>query len=242
MGIYDRDYIQNDNISSATVSSFASKVYGWMTVGLLVTAFVAFGIYVTGAYVALMPLWWVSLIGTLVISFSMAGLANKISSRALSILFISYSAMQGVIFGIILPSYAFAYGGDVIWLTFFTAALIFGIATFYGVYTHNDLTNIGRLLNLALVGLVAVTFLFIIMSSFMDLTWFHLIISYIGLIIFVGLTAFDAQNIRSMSAQIGNNTNGEAALKMSIFMALKMYINVIMIFWYLLRILSSNRK
>ena len=78
------------------------------------------------------------------------------------------------------------------------------------------------------------------MSFFMDVTWFMLLISYLGLGIFVGLTAYDAQTIRKLSYQAG--ANSAMSNKLALMMSLKMYTNVIMIFWYLLQIFSMGRR
>lgn len=114
------------------------------------------------------------------------------------------------------------------------------MALTYGKFTHSDLTKIGKILSFAVIGLIAVTFLYFILSFFIQLTWMNLFISYLGLIIFVGLTAWDAQQIRMMSYQAGGDTL--MGYKLSLIMALKMYVNVIMIFWYLLQIFSSSRR
>jgi len=242
MTIYDRDYHRGSQISEATVSSFASRVYGWMTLGLLLTAAIALGMYQTGLFVTLMPFWWVAALGTFAIGMAMNFLVQRLSFPGLAMLFLTYSALQGVFFGLVLPLYAAAVGGQVIWMAFSTAALVFGVAAFYGIFTKSDLTKISRILQLALVALIVVTFLFMIMSFFMDVTWMHLIICYLGLGVFVGLTVVDANKIRTMSQQIGQDTSGVLANKMSLVMALKMYLNVIMIFWYILQIFSSNRR
>jgi FtsH-binding integral membrane protein len=110
----------------------------------------------------------------------------------------------------------------------------------YGAFTKSDLTRIGKILSLAVVGLLAVTLIYFIMSFFITLTWMNLLISYLGLVIFIGLTAYDAQQIRNLSFQ--TNSNPIAAYKLSLIMALRMYVNVIMIFWYLLQIFSSSRR
>ncbi len=248
MGLQDREYIRDrqssfrskGQITDAQLaeSSFATKVYGWMTLGLAVTAFVAYTMYSSGIYIQMMPYWWVFAIGTFAIAMGMGGLFNKLSFPALAMMFLAYSFLEGAFFGIMLPGYAVAYGGGVIWSAFLTAALVFGIAMVYGIFTRSDLTGIGRILQMALIGLIVIT----LFSIFIQVTWLQLAISYIGLIIFVGLTAYDAQNIRRMSHQVGSNQSA-LAMKMSLVMALKMYINVIMIFWYLLQIFgSSNRR
>ncbi len=242
MGLSERDYYRRTQVSEAVVSSFASRVYGWMTIGLLVTAFVAMLMYTTGAFITLMPVWWVAALGTFGIGLSIHFLIQRLPFTGLAALFIAYSTLQGVFFGIILPLYAAAFGGQVIWMAFMSAALVFGIGVIYGMVTKSDLTQVRRILHLALFGLIAVTFMFFIMSFFTDVTWMHLLICYIGLGIFIGLTVVDANQIRQMSSQLGSGGSSELANKMSLIMALKMYINVIMIFWYILQIFSSNRR
>ena len=135
---------------------------------------------------------------------------------------------------------AHAYGGEIIWSAFATASVIFAIAVGYGVFTKSDLTSLGKILMIAVMGLFAVTLLYFVLSFFMNLTWLHLVISYIGRGIFVGLTAYDAQQIRYMSVQVSGDS--VAGAKMSLLMALKMYINVVMIFWYLLQIFASGKR
>jgi len=90
------------------------------------------------------------------------------------------------------------------------------------------------------MGLVAITLLYMVLSMFMPMTGMMLIISYFGLVIFVGLTAYDANQIRKMSAQVDGYS--VMSCKLSLVMALRMYINVIMVFWYLLQIFSSSSK
>ncbi|MGM0439532.1 MAG: Bax inhibitor-1/YccA family protein [Chlamydiota bacterium] len=241
MSLNDRDYIRHDGYPAVdVVSSFATRVYGWMTMGLLTTTLVCLLLYATGAYITLQPLWWVGVFGALGVGLAFNFLMKKLSFSALAMLFIVYSALEGMFFGIFVPLYAAAYGGQLIWMTFATTALVFSIALFYGIFTKADLTSLGKILQIALMGLIGVTFIFLIMSFFTKLTMFHLIISWVGLIIFVGLTAYDAQQIRNMSSQIQDNS--EMAGKLSLVMAFRMYINVIMIFWYLLQILSSGSR
>lgn len=240
MALYDRDYAYNRNSNDLVVSSFATKVYAWMAIGLALTALVAYGVFKSGLYLSLLPYWWMLAFGTLGIAMAISTMLQKLSVPALALLFIAYAAMEGVFFGTLLPSYAAAYGGGVIWSAFATAALVYTLALGYGVFTKSDLTSIGKILTFALIGLIAVTLLYFVLSFFFTLGWMNLVISYIGLVIFVGLTAWDAQQIRNMSYQV--NGNSIVGYKLSLVMALKMYINVIMIFWYLLQIFSSSRR
>jgi FtsH-binding integral membrane protein len=240
MAMSDRDYAYSRNNNEAVASSFATKVYAWMAVGLALTAILAYGVFKSGLYVTLMPYWWVFAFGTLGIALAVNAMLQKLSVPAMMLLFLAYAALQGVFFGIVLPSYAAAYGGGVIWSAFATAALVYGMAIVYGVFTKSDLTSIGKILTFALIGLIVVTLIYFVLSFFYQLGWLNLVISYIGLVIFVGLTAWDAQKIRAISRQVDSNSLD--AYKFALIMALSMYINIIMIFWYLLQIFSASRR
>jgi len=236
MGFYDRNTI-ND---AAAVGTFSSRVYGWMAMGLGFTAAVAYFIYATGAYITLMPFWWVFAFGTFGMGMAMSFSIQRISIPAVMTLFLGYAGLEGILFGTILPAFAAAHGGQAIWSAFATGSAIFLFAMAYGMFTKSDLTSLGRILSFGLIGLIGISLLFMILSFFLPMQWADLFISYLGLVIFVGLTAYDAQTIRSMSMQV--DINSVASYKLSMIMALRMYVNVIMIFWYLLRIFSSNRK
>lgn len=238
---------QRDTISSSKpqinvgqVNTFATQVYGWMSVGLALTAFVAWFIFATGLYIKLMPYMWLTAIGTFAVSMSIAARINKLTFTGLTSLFLSYSALQGIFFGCALPGYASAFGGQVIWAAFGTAAIVFGIAILYGVFTKSDLTSLGRILSIAVIGLIVVTLFYMVLSMFMPMSKMMLLISYMGLVIFTGLTAYDANQIKKMSLEVDGYSI--ASCKLSLVLALRMYINVIMIFWYLLQIFSSSNK
>lgn len=230
-----RDYAPS---TSTTIGSFSSRVYGWMAVGLGLTASIAYALYATGIYSILLPFWWVWSIGLFGIAIAINSLIQRISTQGAVALFLAYAGLEGVLFGTTLPAFAAAYGGQVIWAAFATGALIFAIATCYGMFTKADLTSLGKILTFGLIGLMAVTLLFFILSFFFPLTGLQLIISYLGLVIFVGLSSYDAQTIRRMSMQAEGNS--VLSYKLSLIMALRMYLNVIMIFWYLLQIFSSS--
>jgi FtsH-binding integral membrane protein len=239
MGFNDRDYLYDPRAAQA-VGTFSTRVYGWMAIGLGFTASIAYLIFRTGLYLKLMPFWWVWALATFGVAMGFNASIQRFTIGGVIGMFLTYAGLQGIMFGTILPAFAAAYGGQVIWLAFMTASAVFLLAMGYGVFTKNDLTALGRILSLGVMGLVAVTLIFMILSFFMHLPLLDLFISYLGLAIFVGLTAYDAQTIRRFSMQA--EVNSVASYKLSMIMALKMYINVIMIFWYLLRIFSNNRR
>lgn len=232
----NRGYIQD----ARAVGVFSTRVYGWMAVGLGVTASIAYLLFRSGLYLKILPFWWVCAIATFGISMAITTGLQRLTVGGVVGLFLGYSAVEGVLFGTILPAFAAAYGGQVIWSAFLAASAIFALAMGYGVFTKNDLTSMGRILSFGLIGLMAITFLFLILSFFIPMQWAHLLISYLGLVIFIGLTAYDAQTIRQYSMQV--DVHSAASYKLSLIMALKMYINVVMIFWYLLQIFSSGKN
>ena len=239
MAIDDRRYVQ-DRSDVESINTFATQVYSWMAIGLALTAVIAWFVYASGLHTTLIRYTLVLALGTFGVTMAISTRMNKLSFSGLASLFLVYSALEGLLFGSILPGYAQAFGGQLIWTAFGTAALIFSLAVAYGMFSKSDMTSLGRILSMAVMGLVAVTVLYMVLSFFMPVTKMMLVISYFGLIIFVGLTAYDAQQIRKISEQVDGYS--VMSCKLSLIMALRMYINVIMIFWYLLQILSSSSK
>ncbi len=241
MGIFDRSQAVTRTRAEMAASSFASKTYGWMTVGLGLTAATSWAVWSTGAYQTLISFWWIIALATLGIGLTVSFRLQQMRVATLAGLFLGYAFLEGLLFGSILPFYAASYGGGVIWSAFGVACVVFFSAMIYGVVTKSDLTKLGVILSFALMGLIGVTIVFAILSFFFNMTWMNLAISYVGLVIFVGLTAWDAQTIRRMGQEVGLGNTVEG-YKLSLIMALRMYVNVIMIFWYLLQIFSSSSK
>ena len=214
-----------------------------MTIGLALTAVVAWLVFQSGLYITLMPFWMIIAFSLMGVSLYMGRKINRLATTpftSLTTLFLIYSGLEGVFFGTVLPVYAASFGGQVIWAAFGTAALVFGLAVAYGAMTKSDLTSLGRILSRGVMGLVAATILYVILSFFMPVTGLMLLISYIGVVLFVGLSAYDAQKIKQMSQQVDGYS--AQSCKLSLVMALRMYMNVILIFWYLLQIFSSSSK
>ncbi|MBJ7450232.1 MAG: Bax inhibitor-1/YccA family protein [Parachlamydiales bacterium] len=237
------DYYRNQvdsRVYEKQVSTFATKVYGWLTFGLGITAVVAYLIVSTKLFMYILPFWWVATGAAFIIGMSINMLVNKLSFPTLSLLFSLYAVAQGVFFGTVLPMFISMAGGQVVWTAFATAAVIYGAAVLYGTCTKSDLTSMGKILWFAVIGLIGLTLLQFALSFFMTLTKMQIMISYLGLAIFVGLSAFQAQQIRQMAQKVDGNS--VIAYKMALMMAFQMYVNVIMIFWYLLQIFSSQKK
>ncbi|MEG3031341.1 MAG: Bax inhibitor-1/YccA family protein [Victivallaceae bacterium] len=237
MKLYSHNNLNKDGLVSGT---FASRVYGWMTLGLSVTAGITGLLSYTGFYKTLYPYWWLWCLGTLGVSLWISRKINTLSVQGVMGLFIAYSVLEGLFFGTVIPGYAATYGGGVVWAAFLSAAGIFAIAALYGTFTHSDMTGLGRIFSLGLFALIGLSIIYFIVSSFVVLPGFYLLICYLGLVMFVGLSAYDAQTIKRMSLQA--DINSSLSYKLALVMALRMYINVIMIFWYLLQIFASSSK
>ncbi len=234
--MFDRNTIEVKNAKDVGV--FSTRVYGWMAAGLAFTAFVALFIVQTGLFVKLAPLWWVWGFATFGVALAIQRSIQRSSVGTVVGLFLLYSGLEGILFGTVLPVFAYAYGGQLVWAAFGGASVIFALSMAYGLMTRADLTSMGRILSMGLIGLIVLSLIGLVLSFFMPITFLHILISWLGLFIFVGLTAYDAQTIRMMSQQA--DVHSALSYKLSMVMALRMYINVIMIFWYLLQIFASS--
>lgn len=223
--------------SQAAFSALMRKLYSWMMLALVVTGLTAYYVAsnenllysIFGANPALV---WGLFIGEIVLVLILSAAINKLSFMAASLMFIAYSVLNGVTMSVIF----IAYTESSIVSTFFITAATFGAMSLYGYYTKSDLTSIGKYLFMALIGLVIATLVNLIIGS----TGLQMIISYIGVLIFVGLTAYDTQKIKNMFIEYGNEVN-EGTQKLAILGSLTLYLDFINLFLYLLRILGSRR-
>ena len=231
---YQQDYTESAELKKLQ-ATFITKVYGWMFLALMITGIIALVAASSEEYAR----WILSsrtnfyiLLGVefgLVFLISLA--INRISSLVATLLFLLYAAVNGVTLGIIF----FVYTTGSIATTFFVTAITFGIMSAIGYFTKKDLTGIGRLLMMALIGLIIASIANWIMQSPM-LYW---IITYVGLFIFIGLVAYDTQKIKRMA--ILQIENPEAGKKGAIMGALALYLDFINIFLLLLRLLGSRK-
>ena len=155
---------------------------------------------------------------------------EKLSLSPATILFAIYSALNGAM----LSSIFLLYTTAVISKVSFIPAATFGVTAFYGYTTKKDLSSLGNILFMALIGLIIAT----VVNMFMKSTMFDLILSYIGVAIFVGLTAWDSQKIKQML--VVQRNAGEGAQKIALLGALSLYLDFINLFLYLLRIFGRS--
>ena len=224
--------VQQTNIVQV---SFINKVYAWMCLALTVTGFIAFRTAQSQTLLQLVFGNSIILIGLFIVElgivFWMSKNIAKISSNMAIGLFLLYSALNGLTLSILL----LVYTASSVASTFFITAGTFGLMSAYGYFTKKDLTSWGNLLFMALVGLIIAS----IVNIFWSNPTMYWIISYAGVLIFVGLTAYDTQKIKNMSLEL--HAESEAGRKGAIMGALALYLDFINLFIILLRILGDRR-
>jgi FtsH-binding integral membrane protein len=224
--------VQQTNIVQV---SFINKVYTWMCLALTVTGFIAFRTAQSQTLLQLVFGNSIILIGLFIVElgivFWMSKNIAKISSNMAIGLFLLYSALNGLTLSILL----LVYTASSVASTFFITAGTFGLMSAYGYFTKKDLTSWGNLLFMALVGLIIAS----IVNIFWSNPTMYWIISYAGVLIFVGLTAYDTQKIKNMSLEL--DAESEAGRKGAIMGALALYLDFINLFIILLRILGDRR-
>ena len=216
------------------VRSFVHRVYMWMTFALTLTALVAVVAVSTPAItdVVFQPSVMIGLIiGELALVFVLSLAIGRLSSATATALFVLYSAINGLTLSIIFLIYT----SESIGSTFFVTAATFGAMSLYGYTTQRDLTSWGNLLFMALIGLILAS----VVNMFMASSSLYWLITYGGVIIFVGLTAYDTQKIKMIGMQVA--VESEAGRKLAIIGALALYLDFINLFLYLLRLLGKRR-
>ncbi len=221
---------------SVAQASLFRSVYVWMTLALVITGFTA--LYVAKSYTLLnlmlqnqMAFWGV-LIAELGLVFYMSARINRISFTTATILFIVYSILNGVTMSMLFLIYTMSS----IATTFFVTAGTFGAMALFGYATKKDLTRIGNLCIMGVIGLIIAS----LVNMFLHNSMMDLIISYIGVLLFVGLTAYDSQKIKQMLSGEDIEVN-ETTQKIALMGALTLYLDFINLFLYLLRILGDRK-
>ncbi|MCL2249413.1 MAG: Bax inhibitor-1/YccA family protein [Oscillospiraceae bacterium] len=226
-------------------SAILAKVFIRMFVALVVTAIISFAIISSPLIYTILYNQTIVIVAAvvqigvvLVMSFGMM----KMPAAVANVLFFVYAGLTGVVLSTVL----FFFTTGVIFQAFAITALMFGAMAIYGTITKRDLTGLGSLLFMGLVG--------IIIASFVNIFFFRddmlsIIINYVGVVIFVGLTAYDTQRIKRMIAAVNSGgedgiiaaTPDEAISKISVFGALSLYLNFINLFLRILMILARRR-
>ncbi len=214
---------------------FITKVYGWMCFALVVTASVALLTVSSPTLANLIMgnqiLFFGLLIGEVVLVGYLAVAVAKMSASTATAVFIGYSALNGLTFSVIFM----AFTAESIASTFFITAGTFGVMSFYGYVTKTDLTGVGNLCFMGLIGVIIAS----VVNFFFKSSMIYWITTYIGIAVFVGLTAYDTQKIKKMN--IIGNENTDEDKKEAIMGALTLYLDFINLFLMLLRIFGRRR-
>ena len=225
------------NPAAARERSILKNVYIWMTAGLALTGVVAY--WLTGNAAAMRAivtnpmLFYGAMIGELVLVMFLSARIGAMSAAAATVAFAVYAALNGVTMSVIF----LAYTGTTIALAFFTTAATFGAMSIYALTTKRDLSGIGHYLLMGLIGLIIAS----VVNMFLRSTPMYYLISYAGVALFMGLTAWDTQRITAMSRQFSGTVDEENYIKLSIMGALKLYLDFINIFLFLLRIFGRRK-
>ncbi len=222
------------SFSTEATRKFLLNVYNWMAMGLALTGVVAYGI-ANSSFVNVIlsnPIIYFGLfIAQLGVVMGLTFAINKIPSGVAIGAFFLYAALTGLTFSVLFLVYT---GGSIASTFFICASMFLGISIF-GYVTKMDLSKFGTYLFMALIGIIVASVVNIFLKS-STLNW---IISYVGVIIFVGLTAYDTQRIKQMSQTA--DMDSESGKKGAVMGALTLYLDFINMFLFLLRILG-NRK
>ncbi|MBW2097149.1 MAG: Bax inhibitor-1/YccA family protein, partial [Deltaproteobacteria bacterium] len=200
------------------VNNFVRSVYNWMGIGLALTAFVAFYVSSSEDMIRLIfsnrMVFFVLIFAELGLVFAISGMINRISAGTATFLFVLYSGLNGLTLSFIF----LAYTRTSIASTFFVCAATFIGCSIYGWTTKKNLTSWGGFLFMGLIGIIIAS----VVNMFLRSSGMSLLISYIGVIVFVGLTAYDTQKLKNMALTQPAGLDGAVVRKGAILGALSL--------------------
>jgi len=215
------------------VTAFLRRVYGWMFFGLGLTALVAYGVMTTPGLVQSLVANHLVFIGLFVaqigLVFFLSARVDRLAPGTAALLFVIYSALTGLTFSVLLV----AYTGASITTTFVVTAGMFGALAAFGTTTQRSLAGAGQFFFMGLVGLILAS----IVGMFWNNDALQFLISVVGVIVFTGLTAWDAQRLKQMAASLPADRAGSYA----VMGALSLYLDFINLFLFMLRFLGGRR-
>ncbi len=220
-------------VSAERITAFLRKVYGWMCVGLGVTAVVALAVAGSPALARTIlgnrVVFFGLVIAELGLVFYLSARVQKLASNTAAALFLLYSALNGAT----LASIFLIYSGTSIASTFVVTAGAFGALALYGTVTKRSLAGVGQFVFMGLIGVVLAS----VVGMFWHSQGLQFVISIVGVIVFTGLTAWDAQRLKLMAASVPETSYGSY----SIVGALALYLDFINLFLFLLRFFGGRR-
>lgn len=230
-------YVRSNSEDMAHIqSAFINRVYAWMSTGLAVTGIIAWYLGVQKVeFILRHANWFLPLmVVEVLLVIALSGMINKINSVVATLLFFIYAAVNGVTLSWIFLSYQIGSVANV----FFATCATFAGMSLYGHLTKRDLTGIGAFCGMALWGLIVAG----IINIFWRNSMAELVISCVGVLVFVGLTAYDTQKIKLLALSAAEGSlDAETSRKVAIIGALELYLDFINLFLYLLRLFGRRR-
>ncbi len=223
--------------SVEAVNEIFRKVYQYMALGLIITAFTA---YFTASSPSVLRMLFSSSAPLIVIAIVelalviiLSSMINKLSTGTALIIFAGYSVLNGLMFSSIL----LVYTASSIYQAFFTTAGMFAAMSIYGIYTKRDLTSMGSFLHMGLWGLLIA----LVINLFVGSSMIELLTSVLGVIIFLGLTAYDTAKIKNLAEGYGWEIDGTIAGRIAVIGALELYLDFINLFLYMLKFMGKRK-
>ena len=220
-------------MAAPLVGTVMRKTFGWMAMCLLITALTAMGFVNSGLFyhIASSGAMWLLIIAELVLVFVLTARINNMSVTTATIMLIAYSALNGVTLSFIFVVYSL---GSIA-KTFFITTGMFGVMALVGATTKRDLSKLGSILFMALIGLIIASLVNLFLRS-SGLDW---IISLIGVVLFTALTAYDVQRVKQLAAESDLYDDTQVG-RLAVISALSLYLDFINLFLYLLRFFGRN--
>lgn len=219
---------------SSAFPALMRKVYVWMAMALVITGFTAYGVATTPALLMAIATNRILFFGLIIAEFALViGLSaaiNRLSLSMATLMFVLYSVINGAVLSLIFVVFTMSSIASV----FFITAGTFAVMAFIGYTTKTDLTSLGKILFMALIGIIIAT----VVNIFLKSTGLEMIVNYIGVLVFVGLTAYDSQKIKQMLMTADDA--GETTQKLALLGALSLYLDFVNLFLYLLRIFGKR--
>jgi hypothetical protein len=228
--------LQMNEQSGTIARTFVANVFSWMFLALAITAATSWYFAESGmvkylfSSTGLNILGWIVMLSPFGFVIALSAGIQRFSAYTMTLLFVLYSIVMGISLSFIFLHFTHSS----IALTFVSTSVMFGVMAVAGYTTKTDLTKMGSLLFMALIGIIIAS----IINMFMHSSGLDFIISIAGVIIFTGLTAWDVQKIKRIGEQA---TEGEMTKKLTIFGALTLYLDFINLFLFLLRFMGNNK-
>jgi len=228
----------SQNAILVKTNSFIRSVYNWMAIALSLTGVTAYYVSHNETMSQLLygtpGLMMVLIFATLGFVFFLSARIQKIKATTATALFTIYSILNGITLSFIFM----AYTSTSIVSTFMICSVTFLCCSVYGMVTKKDLTSLGGFMFMGLIGIVIAS----VVNIFLQSSGMQMIISYIGVVVFIGLTAYDTQKLKTMAVTLPNNATGAMVRKGALMGALTLYLDFINLFIMMLHIFGGRRS